>query len=67
MPVAEQPRIFDGNKRVGLISLIVFLGFNDLVVAAKPDALTELVIGVADGSASKAEVAVFLKRHARPA
>jgi death-on-curing protein len=57
----------DGNKRVGLISAIVFLGFNDLVVAAKPDALTELVIGVADGSVSKADVAVFLKRHTGPA
>jgi death-on-curing protein len=57
----------DGNKRVGLISAIVFLGFNDLLVAAKPDALTKLVIGVADGSVSKADVAVFLKRHTRPA
>jgi death-on-curing protein len=57
----------DGNKRVELISAIVFLGFNDLLVAAKPDALTKLVIGVADGSVSKADVAVFLKRHTRPA
>ncbi len=51
----------DGNKRVGLISTIVFLGFNDLALTAEPDALTSLVVGVADGSVSKAEVAVFLK------
>jgi death on curing protein len=57
----------DGNKRVALISTIVFLGFNDLALTAEPDALTSLVIGVADGSVSKAEVAVFLKLDTRPA
>ncbi len=57
----------DGNKRVGLISTIVFLGFNDLALMAEPDALTSLVVGVADGSVSKAEVAVFLKRNTRQA
>jgi len=57
----------DGNKRVALISTIVFLGFNDLALTAEPDALTNLVVGVADGSVSKAEVAVFLKLNTRPA
>ena len=57
----------DGNKRVALISTIVFLGFNDLGLTAEPDALANLVIGVADGSVSKAEVAVFLKLNTRPA
>jgi death-on-curing protein len=57
----------DGNKRVGLISTIVFLGFNDLALTAEPDALTSLVVGVADGSVSKAEVAVFLKLNTRQA
>ena len=57
----------DGNKRVALISTIVFLGFNDLALTAEPDALANLVIGVADGSVSKAEVAVFLKLNTRPA
>jgi len=57
----------DGNKRVALISTIVFLGFNDLALTAEPDELTSLVLGVADGSVSKAEVAVFLKSNTRPA
>ena len=56
----------DGNKRVALISTIVFLGFNDLTLKAEPDELTSLVVGVADGSVSKAEVAVFLKLNTRP-
>ncbi len=55
----------DGNKRVALISTIVFLGFNDLLLTAEPDELTSLVIGVADGSVSKAEIAVFLKSNTR--
>ena len=57
----------DGNKRVALISTIVFLGFNDLALTAEPDELTSLVLGVADGTVSKAEVAVFLKSNTRPA
>jgi len=57
----------DGNKRVALISTIVFLGFNDLALTAEADELTSLVLGVADGSVSKAEVAVFLKSNTRPA
>ena len=57
----------DGNKRVALISTIVFLGFNDVALAAEPDELTSLVVGVAEGSESKAEVAVFLKSNTRTA
>jgi death on curing protein len=57
----------DGNKRVALISTIVFLEFNDLALTADPDALTSLVVGVADGRVSKAEVAVFLKLNTRRA
>ncbi|HEX4803751.1 MAG TPA: hypothetical protein VFV14_09575 [Myxococcaceae bacterium] len=59
--------LFDGNKRVALMSAIVFLGFNDLALTALPDELTSVVVGVADGSVSKAEVAVFLKSNTRTA
>lgn len=57
----------DGNKRVALMSAIVFLGFNDLALTAEPDELTSVVVGVAEGSVSKAEVAVFLKSNTRTA
>ena len=53
----------DGNKRIGLITAIAFLGLNDLRLVATEDELVELVVGVASGSASKAEVAVFLEGH----
>ena len=56
----------DGNKRVGLIAAIAFLGLNDLELDAEPDALFELVMGFASGTVTKAESAVFFQRHSRP-
>jgi len=52
----------DGNKRTGLIAAIAFLGLNDVALTADPDELYRLVIGVASGSVTKAEVAVFLQQ-----
>lgn len=57
----------DGNKRVGLMVMLVFLGLNSLRLDATEDELVELVVDVAAGRVSKAEVAVFVKRHARRA
>jgi death-on-curing protein len=56
----------DGNKRAGLIAALVFLGLNGLELAADPDALFDLVLGVGAGTVAKAEVAVFLQQHVRP-
>ncbi len=56
----------DGNKRVGLIAALAFLGLDDLRLDADADALFDLVLGVATGKLAKAEVAVFLQVHARP-
>ena len=53
----------DGNKRVGLMAMLAFLGLNDLRLAAREDELVALVLGVAAGRVSKAEVAVFVQRH----
>jgi death-on-curing protein len=55
----------DGNKRVGLAVTLTFLRFNGVRIHATDDALVELVLGVARGRCGKAEVAVFLRRHAR--
>jgi death-on-curing protein len=56
----------DGNKRAGLVAMLVFLGFNGLRLEADQDELTDLVLAVAEGRMSKAEIAVFVKTHARP-
>jgi len=55
----------DGNKRAGLICALAFLGLNDAEVFAKPEELLEVVLGVAEGRADKAQVAVFLKANTR--
>ena len=57
----------DGNKRAGLMTMLVFLGLNSLRLDATEDELVEVVLGVAAGRISKAEVAVFVKRHAHRA
>ena len=54
----------DGNKRTGLMAMLAFLGLNGRHLEASEDDLTDLVLGVADGRITKAEVAVFSRRHA---
>jgi len=43
-----------------------FLGLNGRRLAAPDDDLIELVLGVAEGRVTKAEVAVFVRRHGVP-
>jgi hypothetical protein len=43
---------------------LVFLALNGRSLEADPEALYELVDGIAAGSVDKAEVAVFLRRNA---
>ncbi len=56
----------DGNKRTGLMTMLAFLGLNRRRLEADPRQLTQLVQGVAAGRISKAEVAVFVRRHTPP-
>ena len=56
----------DGNKRVGLMILLAFLGLNSRRLAANPQDLEHLVQGIAGGRVSKAEAAVFVQEHLRP-
>lgn len=55
----------DGNKRTGLATSLAFLAMNGTRVAATEDDLVQLVLGVAGGSRSKADAAVFFETHAR--
>ena len=51
----------DGNKRTALMCSLVFLGLNGYRFDAEPDALYQLVDGVASGEVDKADVSVFLR------
>jgi death-on-curing protein len=55
----------DGNKRVGLMALLAFLGLNARRLDATPRDVEDLVQGIASGRVSKAEAAVFVQRHLR--
>jgi death-on-curing protein len=55
----------DGNKRIGLATGLVFLSLNDVPIEATDDELVTLIVGVAEGKRSKADVSVFLRDHAR--
>jgi death on curing protein len=54
----------DGNKRTAVSCALTFLALNAIWIEASEDEFFDLVIGVAQGVASKAEVAVFLERNA---
>lgn len=56
----------DGNKRTGLACCLVFLRLNRLRIAATDDELVDLVLRVAGGTRSKADIAVFLSGHGSP-
>lgn len=64
--LARNHPFIDGNKRTALAAALAFLWLNDHELEAGEDELTELVLGVAAGSVSKAQVAVFLEAHAGP-
>jgi death-on-curing protein len=63
--VGKNHPFVDGNKRVGLAVGLAFLAMNDVFIRATDDELVELVLDVATGRRSKADVAVFLQTHER--
>ena len=55
----------DGNKRTATAAALIFLDMNSIDIDADEDEFYDLVIGVAEGSVSKAEVAVFFQQNAK--
>lgn len=54
----------DGNKRVGLLSALVFLDLNGIALEHGSAALYELTMAVAEGRVDKAHVITELRRIA---
>lgn len=61
--LARNHPFVDGNKRVALVAALAFLWMNEVEIVADPDELTALVMAVAEGKATKADVAVFFRRY----
>ncbi len=55
----------DGNKRLGLLAMYVFLGLNGCEIVAEETEVVELMIAIADGRRSEAEIADWLRDHVR--
>jgi len=63
--VSQAHAFIDGNKRVALATALAFLEINDHELIADPDDLYDHVMGVASGTTTKADVAVFFAKHLR--
>ena len=63
---AKNHGYLDGNKRIALLALSVFLDLNghDLT-ATEPEAVT-VILGVASGELGEAELAVWIRRSMAP-
>jgi death-on-curing protein len=62
--IARNHPFVDGNKRVGLLSALVFLDLNGLTLEHGSEALYELTMAVAEGRVDKAHVTTELRRIA---
>ena len=58
--LAQNHAFVDGNKRIAAAAMIMFVYLNDHDLECDEDELVELTVGVATGTTTKAEVAVFL-------
>lgn len=56
----------DGNKRVAFLAMYVFLDLNGLEIEAQEPEVVELMVALAAGRTSEAELAGWLRRHLRP-
>jgi death-on-curing protein len=63
--IARNHPFIDGNKRTALAAALTFLWLNGFRLEADEIAVTDLVVSIAAGEASKAEAAVFLKPNCR--
>ena len=53
----------DGNKRIGILSMLVFLEINGLPVTCTDDELISLGLGLADSSIDEAELIEWIISH----
>jgi death-on-curing protein len=64
--LVQNHAFIDGNKRVGLAAALSFLDINGVEIIADEDALTEMVLSVAEGHLNKEAIAEFLRHNATP-
>ncbi len=63
--LAQNHAFVDGNNGTAVATALAFLWMNDVEINAGEDVLADLVLSVARGRTTKAEIAVFLQSRAR--
>lgn len=55
----------DGNKRIGFLALVTFLGINDRELDATDEEVVTTMLALADGTLSEAQLAGWIRAHLR--
>jgi len=53
----------DGNKRIGFLAMVTFLGINGLAFDAPDTEVVPQILALADGSVSEQELAEWIREH----
>jgi len=61
--LANNHPFIDGNKRVAFQAMYVFLGLNGLRIQAQEEEVVSLMLGVAGGSLSEAQLTSWLRAN----
>ncbi len=64
--IVQNHPFVDGNKRVGVVAALVFLGLNGIEVSVSNEALFQTVMEVSQGKLGKGPIGEFLRRSSRP-
>ncbi len=53
----------DGNKRIGFLTLVTFLGVNGVELDAAEAEVVATIVSLADGSTSEDQLAQWIRQH----
>ena len=56
----------DGNKRIGFLALVTFLGINDYELEATDEDVVTTMLGLADGSLTEVQLVRWIRGRLRP-
>ncbi len=62
--IAKNHPFNDGNKRVGFLSLVVFLGLNGISFHASDEGVVSIILGLASGQISEDDLAAWIRLSA---
>lgn len=65
--LAKNHAFVDGNKRIALIALELFLELNDFALTADDAQCVIVILSLASGAFSEGDLAEWIRRHLKPA